>query len=329
MICWLAGDRYSCIHRKNEIISDINKDGDWEIKNIPDFDNTKDLMEFVGIGDLFGSDNKIFIYDGNKTEKSYIKVLESIDKESVLIIITPNVDKKTVLYKTFKSNLDQYEALETFWGPPSKKDLTSARETLKWLSEWNGSDDLLLKILRACNYNYGCTVSEIEKIRLYNEDKSDKDISIEDVKPIISTYSRTDIGDLIKAINKEDKKKAFMILSRMFNLGNLEKDFMLLIYSLLNHFYLIFHCRLAIDNGIRNPFEIGKFVSENWIKKGSKVNPNAIYMQYKENTRIINSYTVEKSLEKIDTIEKTIRDIILGKMNRRYVINDMIFKIME
>lgn len=326
-IHWLAGDRYCCLRRKNEIVIRLLEEG-YNEKRIPEFEDHNKLAEYLFTPNLFGDDKNIYIYDYNKIDKDVISVLSKIG-EDILIIITPTVNKTTVLYKTFKSHLEHFEPLEVFWGPPSKKDLTNAVERLRWVSGWEGTQDLLTKIFRACNYDYGCADSEIKKIRLYNSDKTDKQIKIDDVKPIIATYSRSDITDLIKAIGKEDNKKVFMILSRMFHLGDLEKNFMIFVSTLLHHFYLILHCRLAIESGVRDPYRIGKFASENWIKNDKPVNPNGVYLQYKEHYRIIENYTSELALEKIGIIEKSLKDLILSKMDRKYIIKDMIYKVIK
>lgn len=323
-IIWLAGDRFFCVNRKQEIVSETIQDENWGTKDISHMKTVDQISNEMLTRDFFDKPNSLFIYDGLPPEpKKLHAFLNKYLKNNKIVFITGKPDKRTVFAKIFKPYLQSYEPVLDSNGRPQKKLIPDAIRTIKSISNWKGKKEVLDFIFEMTDYNCGASVLEIDKVRLYTE-KKDKEISIQDCRDIICETEKLMNDDLVNAVTNCDRRKSIQHVSDMLRSS---ENQIATLYLLLEHFYFMWYCSVAFEEGLRNNFQIGKRVSEMWIKKTGPVTPGSIAFRYDLHERGIRCRSSESILKSINRIERTVSDIMNYKNRSSYFMKQLIFEI--
>lgn len=299
-IYWLAGERYLAISRKQEIVGER---GDFGVKEIPKTASIDEFASNLAMRDLFGPSELVYIYEGTLPEPAAAaKVIDKLLGEDILVIITDKAPKNTKFYKQFKDHLEYFDPLMDGIRL-NHKAIRLAPSKMKKICGWQGSISILEHVLEMSDYNFGAAVLEIEKIRAYNSYKKDKDITKEDCKDIVCNSDREDITKLIEAINFRRATEAFEMWYHISETYGTPPPF----HLLLENFYLLLHCRMAYDNGNKQPQDIGQAVSKTWKKKSGPVNPGSIAYRYRMYSTVVQKFSFQHFSYCIMKIEDAIR----------------------
>jgi len=276
---WLCGDRFICIERKNEIIGAIEEESQTTVYDITGLD-ANGIYASINEGSVFDKSRQIFIHDGQIPDiKKLTGIVSAIPDGKTLIIIdsshssvSSTVDRRTVMYKKFKSNLELFEPVLQKTGFPSKKLIPQGKDLIKRFSNWKGSDSTLTKIFRMCGYDYGSTVQEIRKIRIF----VNSDTRAMDAIGIVSGNQLSATENIVDAIFDGDLERSLEETYQIFINDDYDDGFMSFTGGILESLAFVAHCRMAKDRGYEDPEKIGEYVSEIWSKNGRPVDAMSV-----------------------------------------------------
>lgn len=320
---WLAGESFFVSARKQEIIDSFKSKDNYLIKILPEMSSVDELISTIIHRDIFNQEKTIFIYreklpDFKKVEYS---ILKKIPKNFVFILITDKIDKRQAVFKQLKSDLEFFESAQTTYGF-DKKILTFNKNKLKKIVNWKGNNLIFDQLLELCQYDCGIFFQELQKMRIYlGKDNID---SISEIKDIISGYESNELNKLVNCINNKNLKMSLELINK--NLEIIKDDeSMLYFYAILENFYFMMTCRMALDSSIRDPNKIGDFVSENLKKNnGEKYMSQIATKRYFILNKSIEKRSLEEYLSAIKFIKISIEDKLIGKYSDRYILNRLV-----
>jgi DNA polymerase III delta subunit len=321
-VYWLVGDRYACIERSKGIIKSITNGQEWNIKDIGGLEADFFCSE-LRKENLFGTENTIFIHDGTIPEpKKTIPFIKKIGQNKVLIVIEETVDRRTIFFKEFESFLEEYPSVVSN-NIVNRKIMPQAKNLIKNVVNWKGSDEVFDTIFSVCNYDYGMTINEIEKIITYNEGKDLK--FPQQLANILSKSDDAPVYDIVDAIKKKKVNESLKYINELGE--DIEDCAMLILSILLEHYTFLSFCLMAVEEGYRNQYDIAEFVSKNYIKNGKEQNietiDNRLFYFKDELART----SLDKCMLKIKAIENAMDDFILKKGTCKYIFTRLISKI--
>ena len=326
---WLAGDSFVCDARKDAIIRKLLKDNDFGVKVIFDDLKPKELSMKINNSDLFGCDKNIFVYKA-KALKPQMKVLSdkffSKDNKDVLIIITESCKVNTEVYSVFYNSLEKFPKFQLKYGEEDENELEESIDLISKISKWQGSKKILTSIFRICNYSYGSTISEIEKIRIFNDDLDDDEIGLNEIKFVLSDKKEVENQEIIEAILSGKIQTSFIKLNRLIDADEKFSP-MSFLGLLLFELQFLLCCRLALDHGKKRYDVVTDFVYDilPLTTSGNRLSSKAVFMRYKKVKDIVPNLETEYLLGCVTEIEHCISDIFSGKVkNNKFFLNRLL-----
>lgn len=321
---WLTGDRYLCVERKKAIISDLNSDESWIVEDLSSFDNADDFCSNFVSFDLFGTNKKICVRDGSLPEpKKTVDAILEMPKDRVLILIEDRVDKRTSLYKKMSQNLEEYHPVVVGDRVDYKK-IKGASKIIKKMISWKGDDKIFDAVFSMCDYDYGRTINEIEKIYLFTDGEIGDDF---DISEIVSSSNRPEVDVLVENIREGDIKSSLETLSKIYQVIDIETRFMEILGAVLeSHLFMLF-CKMANESGSYSPNDVGEFVSKIMQKKGKNVDAYTCSKRYYFYRDCLRERKIRDICKSISKIEQAYKNLIIKKFNVKYIFNKLIFEI--
>jgi hypothetical protein len=324
---WLSGDRYCCVSRKDDLISDIKKSGNWDVVNF----STNDPDVFastINKKSIFGDSSTIFIHDGSVPEPTKtLGFIANLKSNKVLIVIEGNidecsdskVDKRSVMYKKMQDYLECYPVVMQSNGYPDKSQIQDALTIVKMLSKTELDEKTIKILFENSGYNIGKTIQELEKIKIYLNGKSIK--SLDEIKEILSQRGDPAIDKIIAALNSGNINDAFKEMNYVIENFEFEKLFVTLFMGIIENFTYIMYCRMALDSGIKKPSEIGQFISQHWIKGEKNVDPLTAERRYYVYKDFIERFKFKNVVEIIKLADVSIKNYIMKNATSRFLAN--------
>ncbi len=172
----------------------------------------------------FFNDKKMIIVTNINLLEDLKPLLNYLDNptDNILILTAENIDEKTKLFKSLKektifknlNNIDYFNYVKQ-----NLKDYKIDNLTINLLIDYT-------------NKNIDILANEIEKLKLYKEDKI---ITRQDIIKVVKKYSKYSIFDFINSIAKKDKKQILSIYESISK----EEDEIKLLAILASHFRLL------------------------------------------------------------------------------------------
>lgn len=327
-IWWLAGDRYFTVAKKQTIIQILNKEQKWNIKDISDIKDSNDLVKSMFTKDLFDFQPTVFVYDGKHLPDAEAchQLIEDMGDKKALIIITSSVDGRTKFAKIFKQYLQEFEPVKDSRGFIDEDRRFLGMAKCRGLSQWAGDGMVFHLIAESSEYDYGCIINEIEKLRLYTL-KHDDDITIEDYNEVgcIKISKQT---DLLECIKKRNKIESINILYDLLEEFQARTDWVEVLHLLLETFDLFLFCKIIDPRGNGNEYAVGAKVSEIWLKRGEKVSPGAVGFRYGLERANIAKRDIDSITKSIAAINKSIMDLIYSQnIEHTSIMKSLIYQI--
>lgn len=324
---WLAGDRYVCVCRKNDIIGDYKKLGEWDIVSFSTTDPDV-FASTINKQALFGDKKTIFVHDGSVPEPAKtMGFIEKLKKTKVLIVLEGDpedyndskVDKRSVMYKKFKDQLEDFPIVMQSNGYPDKNLIPVAINIIKMITQTNINEKILKELFENSGYDIGRTVNEIEKIDVYVGDKKIK--SLDDVKLILSQKGDPTIDKIKNYLNKGELPNAFKEANWVMDNFDIYKLFMGLFGAIIDNFTYVMYCKLAISSGCKTPKDIGLFISEHWIKNDKKVDANTAERRYYFYKDTVERLELKNILHILKLADIATQNFIMKRATPRFLVN--------
>lgn len=246
----LYGENKSSVENRYKITTNLFKNKGYEILSI-DPDNLKNnenllVEEFLSIS-MFAI-NTLYTLKLNEKENNYTKCLENLfqnnelsNNYNFLIVTCGSLDTSSSLRKYAEKS--KYIACIACYEESDKNinaiinkklkdlDFLFKKEIVEYLSNNIGNNSLIIE-------------NEIYKIDLYKG--NDRDLSLEDIKTIITDFSNIDLNDFCNSFCDLNIEKTFKILNKIFNE---EIELIIIIRMLVRYFLQLQKLRFLIDNG--------------------------------------------------------------------------------
>ena len=271
----------------NEYLEKIK--GERQIENIIKYNLEEttliDIIEDALYIDLFNNDKMIIVYNSYFLNDLSMDttILEDYfnhkNEKTLLFFISDKekLDERKKIVKLFKNEnkIKQFNKLE------EKTLEEKIKEKLK--SQNFEIDFLALKeLINRCKNNYQDILNEINKLILYKD--NEKNITIEDVKKVVSKPLEDNIFKLLGAITENNKKQIFDIYEDILNTG---EDPIKILVMVANEFRLIYEVKIM----------------------------NNLNEQELSNIMKIHPYRIKKAKEKTYSYTKEKLEIILNKLS--------------
>jgi len=318
-IYWLVGDRYVCIERKKQIIETLQEQEKIDVENLTGL-NVDQIYSSMTQEYLFGVQKTIYVHDGEIPDiNKIVKFLSSFPKNKTLIVVEDTVDKRKIMYKKFKNNLEEYVSVVQKNGFPDKKLIPKSLKMIKIVSNWEGDEKVLEQIFKESQYNFGITLQEIAKIMIYRNGDPINDIK--EVDGILCRNEIPDVSEVMDEIILGNHVEALKKTKNIFNLVDVDEFFMQFIGSLVESLTFIAHICLAQESGKQSKQEVSEFMTDTLIKDGKKGNPqtikNRLYF-YQDKAKWKKS---ENALKAVSEAESAVEEFIMKKGTTKYIIN--------
>jgi hypothetical protein len=323
---WLAGDRYVCIRRKKDLLTSLNSQKEYDIIEFTST-NADEFASMLNRRAIFGNQKKILVHDGSVPEPSKTSgIIKKLSSDKILIVIEGNpestspfskIDKRTQMYKTFSSNIEEFDSVIQDNGYPDKKKIPKAIEIIRFLSPIVVSDDVIKILLEKMDYNIGRTCNEIEKLSIYVD--SIKDFN--KISHLVSEKTDPAIDKLLEKINNKDFKNAIIDLNYIIEYFNFDLLFVPFFINFIDAYTFMMHCKLANMSNVFTAHDIGLFVSEHWIKNGKNVDAYSSEKRYFVFKNYIDKLDIDYIIHALKCAEKSIEENITKIGPPRYIAN--------
>lgn len=315
-IYWLAGERCLVIHRRNELLSSLQKQTGFEIKYIPECQTFHSLVSQLHSKDLFNNGDFIFVYDGKIPEPILTaKWLKDRKTKSICVFITEDdLGKNNSFNKIFLSIIEYFEPIKD--SNPSKTWLSKSIKTIKKITKWTGSDDLISQVLVHSDYDCGLTISEINKVRNYHINIEDNDINFENSKDILFSMSNFIIFDFAKDIYFRRKNVFGDLDDVLISHGTIHVS-----QLILEGYTFMLMCKAALDRS-QNEYEAIQEVVEMTGKSF-----NGIKFRFDMLKPVFQRLSLKKISEIIEIIDSFLKNIMLNGKDDMATARRMIFDI--
>jgi DNA polymerase III delta subunit len=324
---WLFGDRYLCVHRKNELLYAFGVEHDFEIVEFTST-SASDFASVINQRDLF-SGQKIFIHEGSLPEpEKLVDFIENI--KDVLIVLEDckysRPDNRKAMVKRYKQSIEFFESVIGDNGFPDKKKIPEAVKRIQSIVPGKTSDDIVEYLLSVSDYDYGKTVNEIEKASVYVGDYIDKKTQI---LKVLSGSNAPNIEKLTSYIANKQVEKTFIIVQEIINHFDINELFMGIMGLLSESFQFCLYCRMAKDNDLVRNSDVGNFVAQNWRKKGKPVDAIASANRYEYYKPMVANSDVRHLNHIIGCIEKVNKEFIEKTYHGEYLIKRLLVEIFK
>lgn len=271
----------------NEYLEKIK--GERQIENIIKYNLEEttliDIIEDALYIDLFNNDKMIIVYN------SYFLNDLSMDTTILEDYFNHKNEKTLLFFISDKEKLDERKKIVKLFKKENKikqfnklEEKTLEEKIKEKLKSQNFEIDFLAlkELINRCKNNYQDILNEINKLILYKD--NEKNITIEDVKKVVSKPLEDNIFKLLGAITENNKKQIFDIYEDILNTG---EDPIKILVMVANEFRLIYEVKIM----------------------------NNLNEQELSNIMKIHPYRIKKAKEKTYSYTKEKLEIILNKLS--------------
>ena len=271
----------------NEYLEKIK--GERQIENIIKYNleetTLMDIIEDALYIDLFNNDKMIIVYN------SYFLNDLSMDTTILEDYFNHKNEKTLLFFISDKEKLDERKKIVKLFKKENKikqfnklEEKTLEEKIKEKLKSQNFEIDFLAlkELINRCKNNYQDILNEINKLILYKD--NEKNITIEDVKKVVSKPLEDNIFKLLGAITENNKKQIFDIYEDILNTG---EDPIKILVMIANEFRLIYEVKIM----------------------------NNLNEQELSNIMKIHPYRIKKAKEKTYSYTKEKLEIILNKLS--------------
>ena len=271
----------------NEYLEKIK--GERQIENIIKYNleetTLMDIIEDALYIDLFNNDKMIIVYN------SYFLNDLSMDTTILEDYFNHKNEKTLLFFISDKEKLDERKKIVKLFKKENKikqfnklEEKTLEEKIKEKLKSQNFEIDFLAlkELINRCKNNYQDILNEINKLILYKD--NEKNITIEDVKKVVSKPLEDNIFKLLGAITENNKKQIFDIYEDILNTG---EDPIKILVMVANEFRLIYEVKIMNN------------LNEQELSNIMKTHP----------------YRIKKAREKTYSYTKEKLEIILNKLS--------------
>lgn len=271
----------------NEYLEKIK--GERQIENIIKYNleetTLMDIIEDALYIDLFNNDKMIIVYN------SYFLNDLSMDTTILEDYFNHKNEKTLLFFISDKEKLDERKKIVKLFKKENKikqfnklEEKTLEEKIKEKLKSQNFEIDFLAlkELINRCKNNYQDILNEINKLILYKD--NEKNITIEDVKKVVSKPLEDNIFKLLGAITENNKKQIFDIYEDILNTG---EDPIKILVMVANEFRLIYEVKIMNN------------LNEQELSTIMKIHP----------------YRIKKAREKTYSYTKEKLEIILNKLS--------------
>lgn len=271
----------------NEYLEKIKRER--QIENIIKYNleetTLMDIIEDALYIDLFNNDKMIIVYN------SYFLNDLSMDTTILEDYFNHKNEKTLLFFISDKEKLDERKKIVKLFKKENKikqfnklEEKTLEEKIKEKLKSQNFEIDFLAlkELINRCKNNYQDILNEINKLILYKD--NEKNITIEDVKKVVSKPLEDNIFKLLGAITENNKKQIFDIYEDILNTG---EDPIKILVMIANEFRLIYEVKIMNN------------LNEQELSTIMKIHP----------------YRIKKAKEKTYSYTKEKLEIILNKLS--------------
>lgn len=328
MLYWLTGDRYACLYAKDVYIGRHKKEKPYAVRYIDDVETANEFCQKINAQELFGPTNFIYVYDGSIPEPvKTTEFIEALPDNKILIVIEERPNKITKFYKKFSDKIKEFPMIKNDQGYVDRKNIDQAKKIIKVMAGWDGPDEIFDIILFESDYDYGRTVNEIQKLKVYLGEK--QDWSIESISPILSRSELPDIERFKDSLNEKNVQVSMETINEIVDGSDIDANGMLVLSALIENFTFLFYARLAIEQNCDNDFKISEFIADNCIKKGYRTDPSIISKRLFFYKKYLNNYTSKKITYILGRLSNAIDMFILKECSNHHIFNRLVWDIVK
>ncbi len=301
MIYVLYGENESEI---NKFIDSIMKENNIDSRITYDYKecSINDVIEEASYFDLFGN-KKLIILSGADflTTRSTLdsiefdKYINSPNESAILVlkVITEKLDERKKLVKTLRKHatVKEFKLLD-------EKNIDGYVRSYFDSRNYKIGNDGVREIVRRLKNNTKVIDSELEKLVLYKLDA--KEITLEDVKHVVTMYEENNIFSLVDAVVKKDKNKIFSLYKSLIE--DREEPAVILV-MLANQFRLMYQAKVLNKSGL-DKYKISELLKEHNYRVGLAIE-NSLNISEKELTKILHKLSLVDIEIKTGVVDKT------------------------
>jgi len=324
------GDRFLCSKARDDAISSLAKDSSWEVKIITEPITASNFTWTVNSNEVFGTKNKVFVLDEIMPEpaEDIIPLLKNLSKTRALIFLfteKQKLDKRTKIGKLLSEEVKYFPSMFNDKGYLDEKQLEKSKPIIREMVGWNGSDECLDFIIEKCDYQYGATINEIEKINTFlGYDPK----CLSEIKDIICMNDLVRMEPVFEKIKKRDLVGSLNLMQEILEGDQFRTYYMMFFLGLLDNFSFMLYCKMAKESGSGELDELVNFVSENYIKAGKKMLTQTVRGRYffvKDHLKYWNISELQFAISKI---EDSIKACLLGIRSDRFIVENFLAQTM-
>ena len=238
-IFWLVGNQCICGYRKRKILEKYPK---HIIYNLEERDENKIVRLFLEPSIWDDDKQKAYILNGYpQNQKKTVPIILSKRDCDLLIIITDNIDKRSILYKSLNIKKEEYPDAIDKYGNIDKGVLSKNKKIVTKISKWEDKETLDY-IFTQSNYDTTRVLQEIDKIKTFlGEDIPSKsnisEIFIKLPNTIERTLENLFVGDAYLALEDIDDISKDANKTMLFLTAIIERVKTLLYWKILSKEY--------------------------------------------------------------------------------------------
>ncbi|MCK9273303.1 hypothetical protein M0P65_07225 [Candidatus Gracilibacteria bacterium] len=324
------GDRFLCKREVENTISSLQIKDNWEVKYIEEYLSFNDLYWNINSKDIFGPKNKIYVLDGFIPEPSedFVGFLENLSKNKCIIFIfdekqTP--DKRTVFGKFIAGFTHEYPSMFTDKGFLDQRVISKAKNLIREISGWNGSDECLDFIMEKSDYEYGSILSEIEKIDTFLGEHPNK---IEEIKSIVCQNDLIRMEDIFDKIQSRDIVGSLESIMELIDNNLFKEYYMMFFLGLLDKFTFMMYFSMAKEMGNKDIESMCSFVSDNYQKNKKQIPIQLVRGRFFFIKDYLPKWNTSDIQLVIKAIEESINACLLNKRSDRFIVENFLAQTM-
>ncbi len=261
--------------------------------------NIKDIIEEAMYNDLFSTTKLVIL-----NEADFLTGKSSLDNQDLINYINNPNDKTIFIFKVKNESLDERKKIVKLLKEKSKvvefkllNEKNIENYIINYFKEknYNIKSDAVVEIKKRLVSTPNIIDNELIKLLIYKE--KEKDITIKDVKEIITNYKEPNIFNLIDSVIKKDKYKIFSTYKELID--NKEEP-SVIITLLANQFRLFYQVKVLEDRNM-DKYKIASFLHEHPYRIELAINSSR-NISKKEIKRIIKrlfitDFNIKKGIE--------------------------------